>query len=92
MAAGAWMTDSGLTTHTGNEQGGSVEGSPRWLFYLQGKPVCTEPHTSFLLDVLQDGRAGVHHRFEGVLTPRRHAFVRVEQHRQPPIGFVDFVP
>lgn len=49
MAAGAWITHSGLTTHMGNEQGGSVEGSPRWLFYLQGKPIRTEPHASFLL-------------------------------------------
>lgn len=46
----------------------------------------------FLLDVLQEGCPGVHNCFEGIFATRRHALVRVKQHREFPVGFVDFVP
>lgn len=48
--------------------------------------------SDFLLDVLQEGCPGIHHRFEGIFTTRRHALVGVKQHSELPIGFVDFIP
>lgn len=46
----------------------------------------------FLLDVFQEGCPGIHNCFEGIFTAGRYTFVRVKQHREFPIRFVDLIP
>lgn len=54
--------------------------------YLRPTPV------SFLLDVFQEGCPRIHNRFEGIFAAWSHTFVRVKQHREFSIRFVDFIP
>ena len=61
----------------------------RVSLYVRPTLVCV---SYFLFDVFQEGCPGIHNCFEGIFTTRRHALVRVKQHSEFPIGFVDFIP
>lgn len=46
----------------------------------------------FLLDVFQEGCPGIHDGFEGIFAAGSYTFVRVQQHSESPIRFIDFIP
>lgn len=72
------------------------EGGAPWqcsclgISWEEGK-VSSSQQLCSLLDVFEKCSSGVHHGFEGIFTPRSHAFIRVEQHSQLSVGFIHFV-
>lgn len=91
--------DRGLTNddRQGKERRGSAGETTRaGCFASRESLPALAPHArlvlSFLLDVLQQGSPGIDDRFEGILTAGRHALVRVQQHGELAVGFIDLVP